>query len=99
MEPTPFPMVLVYAFPAPVMSGYAEHHLHPRGVSLALGASTKELKMRGFAKVCVVVAVAGVVLVPAPVRADGYVTPWFGVTGVDSNDDGQLSVGVVTGYM
>ena len=55
--------------------------------------------MRGFTKLCVVVAVAGVVLVPAPVRADGYVTPWVGVTGVDSNDDGHFTLGVVTGYM
>src|SRR5262245_25105212 len=55
--------------------------------------------MRGFTKACVVLAAAGVVLVPAPVRADGYVTPWFGVTGVESNDNGQFTLGLVTGYM
>jgi outer membrane protein with beta-barrel domain len=55
--------------------------------------------MRGFTKACVVLAAAGVVLVPAPVRADGYVNPWVGVTGVSSSDTGQGAIGVTTGYM
>ena len=55
--------------------------------------------MRGFTKASVVLAAAGVVLVPAPVRADGYVNPWIGVTGVNSSDDGQPAIGVIMGYM
>ena len=55
--------------------------------------------MRGFTKACVVLAAAGVVVVPAPVRADGYVNPWVGVTGVSSSDSGQSAIGVTTGYM
>jgi hypothetical protein len=55
--------------------------------------------MRGFTKGCAFLAVAGVVLVPAPVRADGYVTPWLGVNFVDRTDEGNRTYGVTTGYM
>ncbi len=55
--------------------------------------------MRGFTKVCVVSAAIAVVVTPARVRADGYVNPWVGATGVADNDNGRAAIGVTTGYM
>ena len=55
--------------------------------------------MRGFTKACVVWAAMSVVVAPTRARADGYVNPWIGVTGVSSNDNGQPAFGVTTGYM
>jgi outer membrane protein with beta-barrel domain len=75
------------------------HRLHLVASTRQIRAKHKELSMRSFANACVVLAVAGVVLVPAPVRADGYVNPWIGVTGLSSSDTGQSAIGVTTGYM
>ena len=47
----------------------------------------------------VLCATAAVMLAPVRARADGYVTPWVGADGVDSNSDGRLAFGVTTGYM
>lgn len=55
--------------------------------------------MRGLTKACVVLAAAGMVLVPAPARADGYVTPWVGVNSLSSGDESNGTLGVTTGYM
>jgi hypothetical protein len=55
--------------------------------------------MRNIARACVVCAVIAVVFAPTPVRADGYVNPWIGADGVNSNDNGSVAFGVTTGYM
>src|SRR5580765_2963603 len=83
----------------PWRGGFPAHRLHRARVVPVDPLEHKELTMRGFTKACVVLAAAGVVLVPAPVRADGYVNPWVGVTGVSSSDTGQGAIGVTTGYM
>lgn len=55
--------------------------------------------MRSFMKGCVVWAALLVAFAPAEARADGYVNPWIGVTGVSHSDNGQHAFGVTTGYM
>jgi hypothetical protein len=55
--------------------------------------------MRGLTKACVVWAAIGVVVAPLRARADGYVNPWIGITGVSSGDNGERAIGVTTGYM
>jgi opacity protein-like surface antigen len=42
---------------------------------------------------------AVVVLVPVPVLADGYVTPWVGYSVTGKNDPGRGAFGAVAGYM
>jgi hypothetical protein len=39
------------------------------------------------------------VIAPTPVRADGYVTPWYGVNIASRTDEGRRTFGVTTGYM
>ena len=40
-----------------------------------------------------------VILMPVPVLADGYVTPWVGYSVASKNDHGRGSFGLVAGYM
>jgi Outer membrane protein beta-barrel domain len=42
---------------------------------------------------------AAVLAVPAHARADGYVTPWVGLSAVTPTDNGRTAFGVTTGYM
>src|SRR5262245_6864115 len=73
------------------------HGLH----FLSLGAIVPRIQgveMRGPAKVCLLWAVA-VVLVPVQARADGYVAPWLGFSIASATDDGRRGFGVTAGYM
>jgi hypothetical protein len=44
---------------------------------------------------------ASVAVVSAPVqaRADGYLTPWLGISFAEASDEGRRTLGVTTGYM
>jgi len=49
-------------------------------------------------KACLLCAVAAVLL-PAPARADGYVTPWLGFSIASQTDEGRRAFGATAGYM
>ena len=55
--------------------------------------------MQRAANVCLPFVIAAVIAVPAPARADGYVTPWIGLSVSDITDNGHTAFGVTTGYM
>src|SRR4051812_7097236 len=50
-------------------------------------------------RTCLACAAVAVVLAPATARADGYLTPWAGVTFANETDAGDRAFGVTTGYM
>jgi hypothetical protein len=55
--------------------------------------------MRVILKVCLISAAAAVVLAPVTVRADGYFTPWVGMSVLSATDEGHRAYGVTAGYM
>jgi len=55
--------------------------------------------MRSLMNACLFLAAASAVCAPNQARADGYVTPWIGVTLASPIDSGRSAFGVTTGYM
>jgi len=53
--------------------------------------------MRHLTKACLLLAAA--VCIPVQARAEGYVTPWIGASGLSSTDAGRTALGVTAGYM
>jgi len=55
--------------------------------------------MRNAVDVCVLCAVAAVIGFPVQARAEGYITPWIGLSVATATDNGRAAFGVTTGYM
>src|SRR6185436_15550375 len=55
--------------------------------------------MRNITKGSLIWAAAALVLAPVSARADGYFTPWVGMSVLSAKDEGHRAFGVTTGYM
>ena len=55
--------------------------------------------MHGTLKAVLIGAAVAVLMAPIRARADGYITPWIGLSVAGPTDDGRRSFGATTGYM